>query len=58
MIAAGDVLLNRIKKCFDKHIWTLKKESVEICFTTLGEDTGIIGATALVRQAKQQSKLK
>ena len=58
MIAAGDVLLNRIKEFFDKHIWTLKKEAVEICFAMLGEDTGIIGAAALARHAKQQSKLK
>ena len=58
MIAAGDVLLNRIKDFFDKHIWTLKKETVEICFATLGEDTGIIGAAALARHAKQQGKLK
>jgi glucokinase len=57
MIAAGDVLLNRIKDFFDKHIWTLKKETVEICFATLGEDTRIIGAAALARHAKQQDKL-
>jgi glucokinase len=58
MIAAGDVLLNRIKEFFDKHIWTLKKEAVEICFAMLGEDTGIIGAAALARHTKQQGKLK
>jgi glucokinase len=58
MIAAGDVLLNRIKDFFDKHIWTLKKETVEICFAILGEDTGIIGAAALAQHAKQQGKLK
>jgi glucokinase len=58
MIAAGDVLLNRIKDFFDEHIWTIKKESVEICFATLGEDAGIIGAAALAQYAKQQGKLK
>jgi len=58
MIAAGDVLLNRIKDFFDEHIWTLKKELVEICFATLGEDAGIIGAAALAQHAKQQGKLK
>jgi len=57
MIAAGDALLNRIKHFFDKHIWTLKKEMVEICFATLGEDAGIIGAAALARHARQQGKL-
>lgn len=47
MIAAGDILLNRIKDYFSKQIWKLKKENVEICFATLGEDAGIIGAAAL-----------
>ena len=47
MIAAGDVLLNRIKDFFNEHIWSLKKETVEICFATLSEDAGIIGAAAL-----------
>ena len=58
MIAAGDVLLNRIQDFFDEHIWTLKKESVEICFATLGEDAGIIGAAALAQHTHQQGKLK
>jgi glucokinase len=58
MIAAGDALLNRIKDFFDECIWTLKKETVEICFATLGEDTGIIGAAALAQHAQQQGKLK
>jgi len=58
MIAAGDVLLNRIKDFFNEYIWTLKKEMVEICFATLGEDAGIIGAAALAQHAKNQGKLK
>ncbi len=52
MIAAGDILLNRIKDYFNEHIWHLKKETVEICFATLGEDAGIIGAAALAKQMK------
>jgi glucokinase len=52
MIAAGNVLLNKIKHYFNEHIWSLKKEPVEICFATLGEDAGIIGAAALAKQAK------
>ena len=47
MIAAGDALLERIREYFDEHIWSIKKESVEIVFATLGEDAGIIGAAAL-----------
>ena len=49
MIAASDALLSRIRHFFEQHIWTIKKEQVEICFATLGEDTGIIGAGALAR---------
>ncbi len=52
MIAAGDVLLNRIRDYFNEHIWTLKKETVQIVFATLGEDAGIIGAAALAKQAQ------
>ncbi len=57
MIAAGDALLDRIKHYFNEHIWTLKKETVEICFATLGEDAGIIGAAALAKHASPQAQL-
>jgi glucokinase len=50
MIAAGDILLDRIRDYFNEQIWSLKKETVEICFATLGEDAGIIGAAALAKQ--------
>ncbi len=50
VIAAGDFLLDGIKKAFCKNIWNLKDENVEICFATLGEDAGIIGAAALGRE--------
>ena len=50
MIAAGDILLNRIKDYFNEYIWSLKKETVEIAFAQLGEDAGIIGAAALAKQ--------
>ncbi len=53
MIAAGNILLNRIKDYFNEHIWNLKKETVDICFATLGEDAGIIGAAALAMQAAE-----
>jgi glucokinase len=54
MIAAGYALLNRIKHYFNEYIWKLKKETVEICFATLGEDAGIIGAAALASQIKNE----
>lgn len=44
MIAAGDALLDRIRYYFNELIWQLRKETVEICFATVGEDAGIIGA--------------
>ena len=49
MIAAGDALLSRIKHYFNENIWNLRKETVEICFATLGEDAGIVGAAALAK---------
>jgi len=55
MIAAGDVLLNRIKDYFDEYVWNLKEEKVEICFATLGEDAGIAGAAALAKHSQQKS---
>ncbi len=55
MIAAGDLLLGRIRHFFNQHVWTIKKEDkIEICFATLGEDTGIIGAGALARHRHGQ----
>jgi glucokinase len=49
MIAAGEVLLKGIQTRFDQYMWTLRKETVEIVFASLGEDAGIIGAAALGR---------
>ena len=49
MIAAGDLLLNKIKHYFNKNIWSMKKENVSICLASLGEDAGIIGAAALAK---------
>jgi len=57
MIAAGDILLDRINHYFRENIWKLKEETVEICFATLSEDAGIIGAAALARHEKQHGKL-
>lgn len=51
MIASGEILLDRIKYYCNQEIWKLKKETVEICFATLGEDAGIIGAAALAKEA-------
>ncbi|MDO8301978.1 MAG: ROK family protein, partial [Sedimentisphaerales bacterium] len=47
MIAAGELLLSRIRYYFNQNIWTLKHENIEICFATLGEQAGMVGAAAL-----------
>jgi glucokinase len=49
MIAAGDLLLSRIRYYFNQYIWTLKPENIEICFATLGEHAGMIGCAALAK---------
>ena len=54
MIAAGDILLDRIKYYFKQHIWSLKAETVEICFAVLGENAGIIGAAALAHNMSEK----
>ena len=54
MIAAGDLLLDRIKYYFKKYIWSLKDEPLEICFATLGQDAGIIGTAALAKHLHNQ----
>jgi len=54
MIAAGQLLLDGIRHFFHKHIWSLKAEKVDICFATLGEDAGIIGAAALANEKRRQ----
>ncbi len=57
MIAAGDALLSRIKHYFNEHVWNLKEEPLEICFATLGEDTGIIGAASLAKHALETGRI-
>lgn len=57
MIAAGKPLLNRIQYYFDKYIWPMKEEALEICFATLGEDAGIIGNAALAQNAINKGQL-
>jgi glucokinase len=53
MIAAGDLLLSRIRYYFNQYIWPLKPESLEICFATLGEQAGMVGAAALAKTISQ-----
>lgn len=57
MIAAGDILLESIRKHFEQEIWSIKEEALDICFATLGEDAGIIGAAALAIHEREQGRL-
>jgi len=57
MIAAGQILADKIRYFFEQYIWHLKPEPVEICLASLGEDAGIIGTAALALHAEQQGKL-
>lgn len=52
MIAAGDALMGRIRHHYKQQIGPLYgKEKTELCFATLGEDAGIIGAASLALTA-------
>lgn len=50
MMAAGQVLLDRIRYYFQEEIWAMKEEPVEIVFSSLGENAGITGAAGLGRE--------
>ena len=56
MISAGNLLLEPIRKFFGEQVWKIQKEETELCFATLGDDAGIIGAAALAINAGQKGK--
>jgi len=48
MIAAGDLLLDQIRRFYKQYIGHLfDRGSLKLCYATLGEDAGIIGASSL-----------
>jgi glucokinase len=47
VMAAGDVLLGRVKEYFDQLVWSSQKEPVRIVPASLGENAGLVGAAAL-----------
>ena len=55
MIATGEVLLERIRYYFKELVWGLRKENAEICFATVGEDAGIIGAAVAAQIESSKS---
>lgn len=46
---AGEVLLEPVKKNFDKYSFPRVKESTEMAIATLGNDAGVIGAAWLIK---------
>ncbi|MCQ8265805.1 ROK family glucokinase [Streptococcus suis] len=46
--AAGDFLLNGVRKVFEETVFPPIKESTKIALATLGNDAGVIGAASLV----------
>lgn len=54
MIAAGDLLLDQIRQFYKQYIGHLfNRGSLKLCYATLGEDAGIIGASSLALSACQ-----
>jgi len=51
LIAAGDFLLEPIKTHFQTLTWKLLEDYPEICFATLGNDAGLIGAAGCAWEA-------
>ncbi|HSV26511.1 MAG TPA: ROK family protein [Sedimentisphaerales bacterium] len=51
MMAAGDILLNRVRQMFEQLIWSSQRACVRLIPALLGEDAGIVGAAALASQA-------
>jgi glucokinase len=53
LIAAGDFLLDPIRKYQKKLKWKLLDDEPEICFAALGNDAGVIGAAGCAWQASE-----
>lgn len=51
LIAAGNYLLDPIRKYHDSMKWELLSDEPEICFATLGNDAGLIGAAGCAWEA-------
>ena len=57
MAAAGDLLLTPLRDHFNKLTWNLAKDQPDIRLAALGNDAGLIGATAAVWLAQQEGEL-
>ena len=48
--AAGDFLLDGVRKVFEENAFPQVRESTQLALATLGNDAGVIGAASLVLQ--------
>ncbi|MND07201.1 Glucokinase [compost metagenome] len=53
LIAAGDFLLEPIRRHFKKLTWNLLDDFPDIRFATLGNDAGLIGAAGCAWEARR-----
>ena len=58
MSAMGDLLLDTIRKEAEYRTFPLAWRGVEICFSKLGNDAGLIGAAGAALQAAQQKRTR
>ena len=47
MTKAGDILTKKVKSQYEKMLWTLKPESMEIRLAKLGHDASVTGAAGI-----------
>ena len=57
MVHAGDFLLNRVNKYYEKMVWHLKPEPLDIRLGVLGNNAGVLGAAGLAIDTYQKQQL-
>ena len=58
MIQAGDFLLDRVRSSFSDQDWSMAEPRVEIVASSLGVNTGVIGAAAVAWEAHKAGRLE
>jgi glucokinase len=57
VIQAGEILAQRVRKFYDRSMWTQHPEPMDIRLATLGNDAGIIGAAGIAVHAVKKGVL-
>jgi glucokinase len=55
MSAAGDSLIDGVRKHLERETWSLHNDAPTILLATLGNDAGVIGAAAMILQSQVAS---